>query len=70
MDRCTGCHNITEILLKTALNTIQSINHGSFPVLFPLAQTVAFCRHYRLDHVLKMHSNLYSVSSIYLVKPI
>ena len=26
MDRCTGCHNITEILLKTALNTIQSIS--------------------------------------------
>ena len=26
MDRCTGCHDITEILLKTSLNTIQSIN--------------------------------------------
>ena len=26
-DRCTGCHDITEILLKTVLNTIQSINH-------------------------------------------
>ena len=26
MDRCTGRRNITEILLKTALNTIQSIN--------------------------------------------
>ena len=26
MDRCTGCHDITEILLKTALNTIQSFN--------------------------------------------
>ena len=26
MDRCTGRHDITEILLKTALNTIQSIN--------------------------------------------
>ena len=26
MDRCTGHHHITEILLKTALNTIQSIN--------------------------------------------
>ena len=25
MDRFTGCHDITEILLKTALNTIQSI---------------------------------------------
>ena len=25
MDRSTGCHDITEILLKTALNTIQSI---------------------------------------------
>ena len=26
MDRCTGCRDITEILLKTVLNTIQSIN--------------------------------------------
>ena len=26
MDRCTGRRDITEILLKTALNTIQSIN--------------------------------------------
>ena len=26
MDRSTGHHNITEILLKTSLNTIQSIN--------------------------------------------
>ena len=26
MDRCTGCQDITEILFKTALNTIQSIN--------------------------------------------
>ena len=26
MDRCTGHHDITEIVLKTALNTIQSIN--------------------------------------------
>ena len=26
MDRCTGCCDITEILLKTALNNIQSIN--------------------------------------------
>ena len=25
-DRCTGCCNVTEILLKTDLNTIQSIN--------------------------------------------
>ena len=25
-ERGTGCHDITEILLKTALNTIQSIN--------------------------------------------
>ena len=31
MDRCTGHHDITEIWLKTALNTIKSINlsHGS-----------------------------------------
>ena len=26
MDRCTGSHHITEILLKMALNPIQSIN--------------------------------------------
>ena len=26
MDRCTGCLGITKILLKMALNTIQSIN--------------------------------------------
>ena len=26
MDRCTGCHDITEIPLKTAVNTIQSVN--------------------------------------------
>ena len=25
MDRCTGCRDITEILFKTVLNTIQSI---------------------------------------------
>ena len=30
MDLCTGPHDITEILLKTALNTIQSINHSNF----------------------------------------
>ena len=29
MDRCTGRRDITEILLKTALNTIQSINKCS-----------------------------------------
>ena len=28
MDRCTDCCNITEILLKVALNTIQSINQS------------------------------------------
>ena len=27
MDRCTGHHNMTEIILKTALNTIQSISN-------------------------------------------
>ena len=26
MERCTGCRDITEILLKMALNTIQSFN--------------------------------------------
>ena len=26
MERCTGCHNIHKTLLKTSLNTIQSIN--------------------------------------------
>ena len=29
IDRCTGLRDITEILLKTALNTIQSINQSS-----------------------------------------
>ena len=29
MDMCTGRHDITEVLLKTALNTIQSINLSS-----------------------------------------
>ena len=29
MDRCTGRRDITEILLKTALNTTQSINHSN-----------------------------------------
>ena len=28
MDRCTGRRDITEILLKTSLNTIQSINQS------------------------------------------
>ena len=28
MDRYTGCRDITEIMLKTALNTIQPINHS------------------------------------------
>ena len=31
MDRYTGHHDIPEILLKTALNTIQSINQGCCP---------------------------------------
>ena len=30
IDRCTGHHDVTEILLKMALNTIQVINHLSF----------------------------------------
>ena len=28
MDRCTGSRDMTEILLKTAFNTIQSISHS------------------------------------------
>ena len=28
MDICTGCCDITEIMLKMKLNTIQSINHS------------------------------------------
>ena len=31
MDRCTCCHDITEIQLKTALNTIQPINQSFSP---------------------------------------
>ena len=30
MDRCTGRRDLTEILLKTALNSIQSINQPIF----------------------------------------
>ena len=33
MDGCTGHYDITEILLKTALNTIQSINHTILNVI-------------------------------------
>ena len=32
MDRCTGRHDITEILLKTAFNTIQSTNQQFFVI--------------------------------------
>ena len=32
MDRCTGHHDITEILLKIASNTIQSINSMKSPI--------------------------------------
>ena len=34
MDRCTGHRDMTEILLKMALNTIQSINQFSLPCDF------------------------------------
>ena len=34
MDRCTACHDTTEILLKMALTTIQPINQSIFPTLF------------------------------------
>ena len=33
MDRCTGRRDITEILMKTALNTIQSINQSIYNYL-------------------------------------
>ena len=32
MDRCTGRHDITEILLKTALNAVQSIINQSLAI--------------------------------------
>ena len=35
MDRCTGCHDITEILLKTALKNKQSINQPKSLDFFP-----------------------------------
>ena len=38
MDRCTGRRDITEILMKTALNTIKSINPVEH-VLFCLDNT-------------------------------
>ena len=31
MDRCTGRRDVTEILLKTALNTIRAINQSNIP---------------------------------------
>ena len=36
MDKCTGRRDITEILLKTALNTIQSINQMLFDDLLDI----------------------------------
>ena len=33
MDRCTGCCDITEILMKMALNTIQSINQSHLMIV-------------------------------------
>ena len=43
MDKCSGHHAITEMLLKTALNTIQSINQplASVSVSFGLLQSVS-----------------------------
>ena len=42
MDRCTGCHNITEILLKMALNTIQSINQATNPSVYRVWPMIVF----------------------------
>ena len=39
MDRCTGHHDITEILLKTALN-IQSINQPLESASYSLFRTI------------------------------
>ena len=36
MNGCTGRRDITEILLKTALSTIESINQSPFPTFLPL----------------------------------
>ena len=36
MDRCTGRRDITEILLETALNTIQSIDQSGSGIFFYL----------------------------------
>ena len=41
MDRCTGCSDMTEILLKTAFNTMQSIN-SPFPSFLPLESSQLF----------------------------
>ena len=34
MDRYTGCHDITEILLKMVLNGFQSINQSKFAFIY------------------------------------
>ena len=41
MDRCTGCCDITEILLKMALNTLQSINQSiNFRELMMVSESI------------------------------
>ena len=35
MDKCTGHHNITELLLKTVITTIQPYNHSILLFFYP-----------------------------------
>ena len=54
MDKCTGCRDITEILLKTALNTIHSFVNGSITVnsfhkiCFAVLSALGFCSSFSL----------------------
>ena len=40
MDRCTGCYDLTEILLKTAWNAIQTINSKRQILDFQMQMTI------------------------------
>ena len=64
MDRCTGHHDIIEILLKTVLNTIQSINlttqTGLASQRFPYFQILKFqkIRQNFLDNVFFVNAHI------------
>ena len=58
MDRCTGCRDIAEILLKLAFNTIQSINPYFFPCKFQTADEQL--RSVSLHHLIRMKGETYA----------